>query len=228
MIKNILFLKICVLLSVFCFSQSKSTEDDTTVFEFPMKGDFIYYNLEHSMSNSKHDVNYYLNFNNSDFYQNFITKSINNFSFKFSASKAALKCFISPPLIGENGTLNVNLPVGFNLLESNLLYSLITIKKFKITSERIDATIKLEVNSENSYSLIFTNFLITYGGNEGGASKFETLDLEEVYNELKNKQTLDNKMYDKTAKNLQDVDRLVKEIDALFFKELDKVIRMDN
>jgi hypothetical protein len=52
--------------------------------------------------------------------------------------------------------------------------------------------------------------------------------LEDVYNEIKQKQSLDGKMYDRSAKNLMEIDKFVHIVDELFYTELDKVIRMDN
>lgn len=208
-------------------SQIKSNEADTQLFVFPMKGDFINYSLSHTMSNTKHDLMYYLTMSNSDFYKNFITKST-TLAFSFSAFKKQTKCFISTPMFGRNGNLTLTLPTGVSLLEGNLLFELITFKKFKISSEAVNATIKLELAENNSYTLRFTNFLITYSGMEGGAFKTVTLDLEDVYNEIKQKQRLDGKMYDKSAKNLMEIDKFVHIVDELFYTELDKVIRMDN
>lgn len=208
-------------------SQIKSNEADTQLFVFPMKGDFINYSLSHTMSNTKQDLMYYLNFSNTDFYKNFITKST-SLAFSFSAFKKQTQCFISLPIYGENGNLQLTLPTGVSLLEGNLLFKLITFKKFKIYGESVNATIKLELAENNSYTLIFTNFLITFSGMEGGAFKTVTLDLEDVYNEIKQKQSLDGKMYDKSAKNLMEIDKFVHIVDELFYTELDKVIRMDN
>jgi hypothetical protein len=209
------------------FSQIKSNEADTQLFVFPMKGDFIHYSLSHTMSNTKQDLMYYLNMSNSDFYKNFGTKSI-SLAFSFSAFKKQTRCNISPPSAGGNGNLKLTLPTGVSLLDGNLLFELITFKKFKIYGESVDATIKLELSENNSYTLIFTNFLITYNGKEGGAFKTVTLDLEDVYNEIKQKQSLDGKMYDRSAKNLMEIDKFVHIVDELFYTELDKVIRMDN
>jgi hypothetical protein len=170
---------------------------------------------------------YYLTYSNSDFYKNFIAKST-SLAFSFSAFKKQTRCLILTPMVGNNGNLKLTLPTGASLLEGNLLFELITFKKFKIYSETVDATIKLELAENNSYTLTFTNFLITYSGTESGAFKTVTLDLEDVYNEIKQKQSLDGKMYDKSAKNLMEIDKFVHVVDELFYTELDKVIRMDN
>ena len=216
-----------IFLGFSALSQNKSNEADTQLFVFPMKGDFINYSLSHTMSNTKQDLKYYLNFSNSDFYKNLIQKTT-NLSFSFSAFKKQTQCFIQTPMVGDNGNLNLKLPTGGSLLEGNLLFELITFKKFKISGESVDATIKLELAENNSYTLIFTNFVITYYGMESGAFKTVTLDLEDVYNEIKQKQSLDGKMYDKSAKNLMEIDKFVHIVDELFYTELDKVIRMDN
>lgn len=209
------------------FSQIKSNEADTQLFVFPMKGDFIHYSLSHTMSNTKNDLKHYLTFGNSDFYNNFIAKST-SLAFSFSAFKKQTQCNIITPMVGVNGNLILTLPTGVSLLDGNLLFELITFKKFKISGESVDATIKLELSENNSYTLIFTNFLITYHGMEGGAFKTVTLDLEDVYNEIKQKQSLDGKIYDRSAKNLMEINKFVHIVDELFYTELDKVIRMDN
>lgn len=216
-----------IFLGFSALSQNKSNEADTQLFVFPMKGDFINYSLSHTMSNTKQDLKYYLNFSNSDFYKNLIQKTT-NLSFSFSTFKKQTQCFIQTPMVGANGNLMLELPTGGSLLEGNLLFELITFKKFKISGESVNATIKLELAENNSYTLIFTNFVITYYGMESGAFKTVTLDLEDVYNEIKQKQSLDGKMYDKSAKNLMEIDKFVHIVDELFYTELDKVIRMDN
>ena len=223
-------LKVLIPFLFFAFSaqsQVKSTEADTQLFVLPMKGDFIYYSLSHTMSNTNHDLTYYFTWDSTDFYKNFGSKST-GLAFSFSAFKKQTQCFISIPMVGYNGNLKLTLPTGGSLLDGNLLFELITFKKFKIYSESVDATIKLELAENNSYTLIFTNFLITYSGMQDGAFKTVTLDLEDVYNEIKQKQSLDGKMYDKSAKNLMEIDKFVHIVDELFYAELDKVIRMDN
>lgn len=211
------------------FSQIKSNEADTQLFVFPMKGDFIYYSLSHTMSNTKHDLKYYFNRDNSNFYKNFMKKSADNaLSGSFLNFKGYTMFVMNPPVIGGNGWMKLTFQSGKHLVEDHLLFKLLTIKKFKVSSQDIEATLKLEFNGDSSYTLCFTNFVITYYGNEGGVFKRETIDLEAVYNEIKQKQSLDGKMYDKSAKNLIEIDKFVNEIDKLFYTELDKVIRMDN
>ena len=228
--KKIIFVLAYLFYSFSVSAQIKPTEVDTQFLVFPMKGNFICYSFPHTMSNTKNDLKHYLSFTdseNSDFYTNFGAKSM-SFAFSFSFINKKTQCFIIPPLIGENGSIELTLPTGSNLLESNLYFQLLTIKKFKVSSESVTATLKLELNGKNGYTLTFTNFLITFGGMQGGAFKIETLDLENVYNEIKANKKLDNKMYDKSAKNLKEIDDFVKKIDELFYKELDKVIQMDN
>jgi hypothetical protein len=209
------------------FSQIKSNEADTQLFVFPMKGDFIHYSLSHTMSNTKHDLKHYLTFENSDFCKNFMQKKA-LIEFSNSSNKKQIDCNIPLPIVGQNGTLVLDLPTGVSLLEGNLLFQILTIKKFKINSEVVSATVKLEINGENGYTLIFTNFVIGYSGYQGGAEKIEILNLEDIYNQIKRNQSSEGKMYDKTVKNIMEIDKVINQIDELFHTELDKVIRMDN
>ena len=158
--KKVIFVLAYLFYSFSVSAQIKPTEVDTQFLFFPMKGDFICYSFPHTMTNTKHDLNHYLNFTNSDFYKNFITKSM-NYAFTFSFIKKSTQCLTKPPLIGANGSIELTLPTGSNLLESNLYFQLLTIKKFKVSSEKVNATLKLELNGENGYTLTFTNFLIT-------------------------------------------------------------------
>ena len=209
------------------FSQIKSNEADTQLFVFPMKGDFIHYSLSHTMSNTKHDLKYYFNRDNSNFYKNFMKKYSDN-TYSGSFFKGYTIFTINPPGIGGFGWMKLTFQTSKHLVEDRLLFNLLTIKKFKVLSQDFEAALKLEFYGDSSYTLCFTNFVITYYGNEGGVFKRETLDLEAVYNEIKQKQSLDGKMYDKSAKNLMEIDKYINEIDKLFYTELDKVIRMDN
>ncbi len=207
------------------YSQNKENNTENQFVDFPMKGEFIYYDLKHTTNNLNHDLIFYFDMDQSDFYNNFITKS---FNLSTNAFSKGTQCNISPPFPREAGELNINLPAGVALLDQNLLFALVTWKKFKVKETIVSAVVKLEVTSKNSYSLVFTNFLITYYGYEGAKWKSETLDLEVVIGELKQSGKLDGKMYDKTNKNMLEIHRIVKSIDELFETELLKAIKRDN
>ena len=208
------------------YSQNKENNTQNQFADFPMKGDFIYYDFKHTTNNINHDLNFYFVMEQSDFYDNFITKSVNNLS--TNAFSKGTQVMVGAPVPGEHGELEIHLPAGVALLDQNLLFALVTWKKFKVKETLVSAKVKLVINNKNSYSLIFTNFLITYYGWEGKNWKSETLDLELVIGELKKNGKMEGKMYDKTNKNMLEIDRIVKSIDELFATELTKAIKMDN
>jgi hypothetical protein len=121
----------------------------------------------------------------------------------------------------------LTLPVGAHLLEGNLLFSLFTIGKFKVSSQQITATVKLEFKSENEYSLIFTNFKIKYTGTQGTKVITEELDLEDVYKVLKEKGKQDDKMYTKSMESMKEIDEIIRGCAKIYQKELKRTYELD-
>ncbi len=229
MIRILILITLNLGFNCIVYSQNKENNTENQFVDFPMKGDFIYYDFKHTTNNLNHDLNFYFVSEQSDFYNNFGRKAGNNLI--TNAFPRGSLCNISPPIPGapgEPGGLEIHLPAGVAVLDQNLLFALVTWKKFKVKETLFSAKVKLVLNNKNSYSLIFTNFLITYYGWEGANFKSETLDLELVIGELKKSGKLEGKMYDKTNKNMLEIDRIVKSIDELFETELTKAIKMDN
>jgi hypothetical protein len=120
-----------------------------------------------------------------------------------------------------NGLL-LSLPAGTQLLEESLLFSLVTIGKFKVSGQSISATVKVVFKSDNKYSLVFTNFQITYYGTQGTKVVTEMLNLEDVYKNLKNGDP-NSKMYDRGMKSMKEIDELVKACARIYSEQLKRV-----
>jgi hypothetical protein len=203
---------------------------------FPMKGNFIYYSFEEVTNNKKHCIKYYCS---SIEFKNNVEKKCKNLNvtkFTLVGPKNTMVNFIVPihmasntSCIDEFGSPSffLTLPTGDMLFESNLIFSLITVGKFKVSSQMITATVKLKFESENKYSLIFTNFKIKYTGTQGTKMVTEEINLEEVYSALKEKGKQDNKMYDKSIESMKELDNIIKNCAKIFSEELKRTYEID-
>ena len=213
----------------------------------PMKGNYIYYNFTEETNNKKYCINHYFYIQDS--------LGINGSAYDLIAS-VGKKCSnlneLKVTLVGLKNTIvsfslqgklqlnskctgeiqhplavNLTLPTGAMLLEGHLLFDLFTIGKFKVSSQKISASVKIKIESENKYSLIFTNFQINYTGTQGVKFINETLNLEDVYNSLKKNGTQNNKMYDKGMESMREMDEIIKGCARIYSEELKRVYEID-
>lgn len=218
-------------------------------FSFPMKGDYIYYQFDDTTQNSKYCIKHYSNYSENsqqnttaiEFQQSILKKTQNLNELKLDVWGGDLNVTsvnFNPPMsttvtddqkcIGEcsGGSLIINLPVGNPILPEPLLFSLMTIGKFKIGGQLIQATVKIRFTGDNSYSLIFTKFSIKYSGTKGLSVVTEDVDLEKIYTTLQQNKK-DDKMYAKSSKTLMEIDRIVKALAGIYQKELRKAYEVD-
>lgn len=234
---NIMLFRLITLTVLFILPLIASSQDDL----FPMKGDYIYYDFEEQTHNTKHCIKYYSsvydslgqsNSSASEFVIAVMKKcmNLNELKVTFRGLKNTdIKFMINPSLtkdcIGELNSPNgftLKLPTGTQILENNILFSLLTIGKFKVYGQLISATVKVVFKSDTKYSLVFTNFQITYYGTQGTKAVNETLNLEEVCKNLKN-----SRMYDKGKKSIQEIDKLVKACAKVYSQELKRIYEID-
>ena len=213
---------------------------------FPMKGDYIYYEFKEETKNTEHCIMHYscmmdstmkMNPSAMELMMNVLKKSQNMNEMKVTlvGLKNTTVNFAIQPTTNHSCTGEIKSPSGFyltlptgaQLLESNLLFSLFTVGKFKVSSQMITATIKVEFESNNKYSLIFTNFKIKYTGTQGSKVVIEELDLEEVYKTLQEKGKQDDKMYDKGLQTMKEIDEIIKSLANIYSKELKRTYEID-
>ena len=213
---------------------------------FPMKGDYIYYEFAEQTNNTKHCIRHYsclmdstkkYNPSARELMMNVKGKCDNLNEMKVTLvglKNTSLFMQINPTTdyscMGEIKTpngFNLQLPAGTQLLENNLLFSLFTFGKFKVGIQKITATIKVVFEADNKYSLIFTNFKITYFGSQGTKIIQEELDLEEVYKTLQEKGKQDNKMYDRGIESMKELDQIIKSCANIYSKELKRTYEID-
>lgn len=230
-------LLLCLIQSSLSFAQ---------VDLFPMKGDYIYYEFEEETKNTEHCIMHYscmidstmksnpsameLMMNVMKKAQNLNEMRVTLVGLKNTSVNFAIQPTTSYSCTGEIKSPSgfyLTLPTGAQLLESNLLFSLFTIGKFKVSSQMITATIKVEFKSKNKYSLIFTNFKIKYNGTQGTKIVTEELDLEEVYKTLQEKGKQDDKMYDKSMQSMKELDEIIKSCAQIYSKELKRTYEID-
>lgn len=214
-----------------------SSQDDL----FPMKGNYIYYDFEEETNNTKHCIKYYSsaldslgqpNTSASEFVIAVMKKCMNLNELKVTLGglkNTDIKFMVNPSLskdcageIKSPNAFTLKLPTGTQILEDNILFSLLTVGKFKVSGQSISATVKVVFKSGNKYSLVFTNFQITYFGTQGTKVVNETLNLEDVYKNLKN-----SRMYDKGKKSMQEIDELVKACAKIYSQELKRIYEID-
>ena len=210
---------------------------------FPFKGKYIFYSYEEKAENVKHCLKYYLSsldsLNQNNGSSTELMLSLKNKSRNLnSISKGKQVIFDVNPIltnwtgcVGEvknaNGLL-ITLPTGTQWLEENLLFSLLTVGKFKISSQSITATVKVSFTSRNTYNLSFSNFKITYGGIKGSEYITQELNLEDVYSNIKNNKGQNDKMYDKGIESMIEIDKIVKECAKIFSQEFKRIYEIDD
>lgn len=212
--------------------------------ELPMKGKYIYYSFENIESNSKRCLrDYFLSVDPSGrlstlsnsiilgIYQKVANLNKTTFSYVNIKNTNVILTFLPELNYSCEGEINFNvgvfLPKGSMFFESNLLYSLITMNKFKVVSQSITLKGKLKFKSANEYNLIFTNFVINYAGMQGNTILNEVLNLEDVYAEIQKLGGQKNKMYDRGINTLKELDILIKKIAALISSEIIKTYEID-
>jgi hypothetical protein len=238
-------MKKIVLISIFICSFYLSAQNEI----FPMKGDYIYYKFSEKTDNKKNCIRLYSSLINSkgeyntsaeEFLSNVSEKCLNLNSMKFTliGVKNTQVSFIPPiahdsyfsctgDIKSEGEAFTLSLPLEIQFLEQNLLFKLLNSDKFKVSSQEITASLKLEFDSENSYSLIFTNFKIIYGGMQGNTSKNEVLNLETILNTLQEKGNLDDKMYANEMQSIQELDKIIKQCAKIYSDELKRTYEID-
>lgn len=236
-------MKISLLLLNLVFAGSIFAQLDL----FPMNGEYIYYEFAENTNNKEHCIRHYSCMTDStmkmqnpsamELMQNVRAKCRNLNEQKITLvglKNTKVSMSIIPTnnysCSGEIKTpdgFHAVLPVEAQLLESNLLFSLLTFGKFKVSSQMITATIKLEFKSNNEYSLIFTNFKINYTGTQGTKVVSEVIDLEEIYKTLQEKGKQNDKMYEKSMKTMQELDSIIKACAELYSKELKRTYELD-
>jgi hypothetical protein len=220
--------------------------------ELPMKGSFIYYSFNETMSNEKHCLKYFstgIDKNGTfstppNFMENVRNQiqNLNKTSYKLSGRIEQTMVLFTPSFYAgdfsntnlENhckgeaaGDFSLILPVeNTSLLEGYLFFELATRKKFKIATQSIHAVPKIIWTSDNQYSLVFTQFRIKYMGREGSTMKQEEASLEEIYEALKKNES-NKKMYDNGMETMLEIDRIVKECARIYSQELKKAIEFD-
>ncbi|AEA44306.1 hypothetical protein [Fluviicola taffensis] len=215
---------------------------------FPMKGDYIYYDFEEETHNTKHCLKYYssqldsanqYNQGASELMTAVRSKAQNlnelkvtlvglkNTTVNFTASPSLAKMTSCIGEIKNPASLLLGLPTGAQLLEESLLFSLSSVGKFKVSGQYITATVKVVFKSDNKYSLVFTNFQITYIGTQGLKAVTEVLNLEEVYKSLKNGDSR-SKMYNRGMKSMKEIDDLVKSCARIYSQELKRIYEIDD
>lgn len=215
---------------------------------FPMKGNYIYYNFEEQTNNTKHCIKYYSSFNDStgtfngkaqEFTMGVQKKcqNMNELKVSLTGLKNTMVAFMIQaqysPTFSCTGELTspspfvLGLPTGAMLLEDNLLFSLFTAGKFKVTSQVITATIKVKFESKNKYSLIISNFKIKYTGTKGNKIISEELNLEDVYSALQEKGKQSGKMYDKGMESMKEIDKIIRGCAKVYQEELKRIYEID-
>lgn len=228
------------LILALSFTTISYSQDDL----FPMKGNYIYYDFEEETSNTKHCIKHYSSSLDSTGQINSSAgelalavqqkcKNLNELKVTLVGLKNTQVMIRFTPSMtkgctGEISTptgLMLILPTGTQLLEDNLLFSLVTIGKFKVSSQSISATIKVVFKSNNKYSLTFSNFQITYSGTQGSKYVTEVVNLEDVYKSLRSDPN--NRMYDKGMKSMKEIDDLVRGCARIYSQELKRVYEID-
>lgn len=234
--RKVIVLAVCVFIGCTnLFAQS--------LVELPMKGKYIYYSFDETTNNTKKCLKEYFNsfkeqgvFNTGPHASSNILQKLQSFN-KFTAEFNTIKntMVIIPGLssldFGCEGevpfSLTLMMPTGNMFFESNLLFSLITMGKFKIISQTVTANGKLKFHSANSYSLIFSNFVVKYMGMQGYSVINEVLNLEDVYAEIQKLGEQKNKMYDRGNKTLAELDVLIRKLANLISSEIIKTYEID-
>lgn len=213
---------------------------------FPMKGDFIYYEFKETTSNKNrcikqyfcmHDGNTVELFQPSTDLKNSIDTKCRELN-KYSISgqnpevefESPLGDFVKDCIVDLNApfsTLLIGFPAEVPFLEKTLLGSLLNSNKLKVISLGIIASMKIKFYSKNEYSIIFTNFKISYFGKKGNDILEETLDLETVYKTLLEKGKQNDKMYDRSLEAFTELDNMIKFIAKTYSDELKRIYQID-
>ena len=238
--KNILSIVTACFLSVSCLSPLSAQDI------LPMKSDVVYYSFKHTTENTKKCMKDYVLYNmngegmgtTAEVAQNVQKKASNMNELKVTLGGIKNTVVTFAPGTGVNSdpescsgehklpnSLQLTLPVKTQLLESNLLFSLMTSGKFKVSGQMVTATLKVRFTDKNNYEIIFTNFIITYTGIKGTSLITESIDLGEVQKKISSGDNA--KMYDNSKKSLEDIDAIVKACAELYAKELKKAYELD-
>lgn len=213
---------------------------------FPLKGSYIYYEFEEETDNTKHCIKHYSamldstgqqNASAMEFMMNVQKKcqNLNEMKVTLVGLKNTMVNMTVQPAMNYSCTGDIKSPSGFiltlptgaQLLENNLLFSLFTVGKFKVSSQMITAVVKVEFEADNKYSLIFTNFKIKYTGTKGTKFITEELDLEEVYSALQENGKQNGKMYDKSMKSMKEINEIIKSCAKIYSNELKRTYEID-
>ena len=122
-------------------------------------------------------------------------------------------------------SLRITLPVKTKLLESSVLFSLMTSGKFKVSSQFVTATLIVKFIDKNNYEIIFTNFTVNYTGMKGVRVITEEIDLEDIQKSIMANDK--SKMYAKSKQSIEDIDAIVNACAKLYSKELKKAYELD-
>jgi hypothetical protein len=240
--KKLVLIKYCVLLFIGISIKGNCQEDF-----FSMKGSYIYYNFDEVTNNTKHCIMHYssymdssgqINASSTELMVNVQKKcqNLNEIKLTLVGLKETMVNFMVPTQMTANvsctgeissGTFFLTLPTGAILLENNLLFSLFTAGKFKVSGQMITATVKVKFESKNKYSLIISNFKIKYIGTQGTKLITEEINLEEVYTALQEKGKLDGKMYDKCMTSMRELDKIIKSCAKIYSEELKRTYEID-
>lgn len=214
---------------------------------FPIKGDYIYYEFSEQTNNSRYCLTHYSSMLDSNGQHNpsamnFMTnvtskcQNINNTEIKLTGLKNTLVTFFvqaSASLphscggeIGTPSSLTMILPTAASLLEGNLLFSLFTSGKFKVSSQIITASTKVKFDSWNKYTLIFYNIRVKYFGTKGNKAVSEEINMEDLYS-LTQKNESSNRMYNKGITTMVEVDRIIRACAKTYSEELKRVYELD-
>jgi len=210
-----------------------------------MKGDFIYYEFKETTNNKNRCIKQYFCSHDStvEVFQpaldlkNNVELKCNDLNKISIWGKETVVGFDAP--LGSNvkdclgdipsppGSINFILSGDVPFLESTLLGSLLNSNKFKVSAQMIVPTMKIKFYSKNEYSIVFTNFKITYAGTKGNEDLYETLDLETVYRTLLEKGKQNGKMYDNSLEAFRELDKMIKFIAKTYSDELKRIYQID-
>lgn len=235
-------MKSTIILFLSLFSTTAFCQTDS----LPMKGNYVYYEFNEKTSNTKHCIAYYSTATDStgapnrsavQFGANVSKKTLNLNKNQLSLTGLKNTTIMFTVPVGTSrkckgemngaGSIMMTLPTGGSLLEYNFLYSLFTIGKFKVSSQVISATVNIKFISDNEYTLVFTNFVITYAGHKGGEFVQEVLNIEDIYKSLQTDGKQDGKMYDKAMESITDLDTIVKALAKIYSEELKRTYELD-
>lgn len=214
-------------------------------FAFPMKGSYIYYKFDEDTKNSKNCIrHYFLALDKTKGSNGVAMELLQNVSNKVSKNLAVktnynfVEVFFFPPIysgveyscegdVTTGGQLGMALPTD----GQSLLSSVFNTKKFKVESQTVSAKVKIQTNSPNKYSLIFSNFQIEYRGVKNTLTTqdliTEVVSLEDVYSAVKENAESDKRMYTRSTETFKEIDRIVNSIAKIYSEELKKTYELD-